>query len=90
MGNQLNNRISDVEDNTNAGIAGAMASAGIPQAYLPGKSMVAAAGSTYRGGTGFAVGVSSISDNGKWIVKGSMNANSSGHVGAILGAGYQW
>lgn len=67
-----------------------MAVAGLPQAYLPGKSMVAMSGATYRGATGVALGVSTITDNGKWVLKGAVNSNNKGHVGATIGAGYQW
>ncbi|MBF0804587.1 YadA-like family protein [Neisseria sp. 19428wB4_WF04] len=90
MGNQLNRRIDDVENRSNAGTATAMAVAGLPQAYLPGKSMVAVAGGTYRGESGYAVGYSSISDNGNWVIKGSATGNSRGHYGATAGVGYQW
>ncbi|MBR0573391.1 MULTISPECIES: YadA-like family protein [Pasteurellaceae] len=83
-------RVADDVKEIKAGVAGAMATAGLPQAYLPGHSMVAAAGSTYKGATAIALGVSTISDNRKWIVKGTVNSNSSGDVGATLGAGYQW
>ena len=90
MGNQLNQRIDGVEKRSNAGTAAAMAVAGLPQAYLPGKSMMAVSGSTYRGESGYAVGFSSISDNGNWIIKGSATGNSRGHYGATAGVGYQW
>ncbi|WP_373817048.1 YadA family autotransporter adhesin, partial [Neisseria dentiae] len=90
MGNQLNQRIDDVENSSNAGAATAMAVAGLPQAYMPGKSMVAVAGGVYRGESGYAVGYSSISDNGNWVIKGSATGNSRGHYGATAGVGYQW
>ena len=77
-------------DRANAGIAAAMATAGLPQAYLPGKSMVAAAGGVWRGESGFAIGVSTVSDNGKWVLKGSANTSSRGGAGGTIGAGYQW
>ena len=73
-----------------AGIAGAVATAGLPQAYTPGKNMVSAAGGTYKGETAIALGVSRISDNGKVVLKLTGNANSRGDVGASVGAGYQW
>ncbi|OSI07108.1 autotransporter NhhA [Neisseria animaloris] len=90
VGNHLNQRIEDTGRRANAGTASAMAMAGLPQAYLPGKSMVAVAGSTYRGESGYALGVSSISDNGNWIIKGTASGNSRGHYGATAGVGYQW
>lgn len=47
--NILNNRINKVDKDLRAGIAGANAAAGLPQAYIPGKSMVAVAAGTYKG-----------------------------------------
>ena len=67
-----------------------MASAGLPQAYLPGKSMIAMGVGAYQGRSAVAVGVSTISDNGYRVIKGSVNANNKGNVGATIGAGYQW
>ena len=90
VANNLNARINDVADDADAGTASAMATAGIPQAYLPGKSMVAVGASTYRGKQGYAVGFSAISDSGNWIIKGTASGNSRGHFGATVGAGYQW
>ena len=86
----LSNRIDEVDKNASAGSASAMAAAGLPQAYLPGKSMAAMAGATYRGESALAVGVSTITDNGKWVIKGTVNTNTQGHMGATIGAGYQW
>ena len=86
----LADRIHQVSRNADAGTASAMAMAGLPQAYLPGKSMIAAGASAYRGASAIAVGLSTISDNGKWILKGTISGNNRGHVGAAVGAGYQW
>ncbi len=88
--NALGNRVNINHDKAMGGVASAMATAGLPQAYLPGKSMIAMGGATYQGRTAVAVGLSTISDNGHWIIKGSLNSNSHGHVGATIGAGYQW
>ncbi|PJO78111.1 hypothetical protein GJV52_06620 [Neisseria brasiliensis] len=86
----VHNRIDGVESNANAGVAQAMATAGLPQAYLPGKSMMAIGGGVYRGETGYAIGFSSISDGGNWIVKGTASGNSRGNYGATAAVGYQW
>ncbi|MDO5355870.1 MAG: YadA-like family protein, partial [Conchiformibius sp.] len=88
--NQLGKRVNEITDNADAGVAAAMAAAGLPQAYLPGKSMVAVAGSTYRGKQGYAVGFSAITDGGNWIIKGTVSGHSKGKFGATVGAGYQW
>ena len=86
----LNNRIDNVDGNARAGIAQAIATAGLAQAYLPGKSMMAIGGGTYRGEAGYAIGYSSISDTGNWVVKGTASGNSRGHFGASTSVGYQW
>ncbi|HFC6155457.1 TPA: ESPR-type extended signal peptide-containing protein [Neisseria meningitidis] len=86
----LNNRIDNVDGNARAGIAQAIATAGLAQAYLPGKSMMAIGGGTYRGEAGYAIGYSSISDGGNWIIKGTASGNSRGHFGASASVGYQW
>ncbi|HII3826745.1 TPA: YadA-like family protein [Pasteurella multocida] len=88
--NILNNRINKVDKDLRAGIAGANAAAGLPQAYIPGKSMVAVAAGTYKGQNAIALGMSRISDNGKVIIKLTGNTNSRGDFGASIGAGYQW
>ena len=86
----LNNKVNEVAADAKAGTAAAMAVAGLPQAYLPGKSMMAVGGSVYRGESGYAIGYSTISDGGNWIVKGTATGNSRGHYGATVAVGYQW
>lgn len=86
----VHSRIDSVAKDAFGGTASAMASAGLPQAYMPGKSMVAIAGSTFKSQSAIALGVSSITDNGKWVIKGTVNSNSRGDFGATIGTGYQW
>ncbi|MBL5886368.1 YadA-like family protein [Lelliottia aquatilis] len=88
--NDLKNMVDDQKDKLSAGIAGAMAMAGLPQPYQPGASMVGLAGGTYQGESAIALGVSTISDNGKWVSKLSGTTNSRGDMGAAVGVGYQW
>jgi len=93
----VNNRLNRMEDQihrndhrASAGIAAALATAGLPQAYLPGKSMFSVAGSTWRGESGYAMGLSTVSDNGRWLLKGSVSGSSRGDYGATVGVGFQW
>ena len=90
MHSSLLSKIDTVEKEAQAGIAMAIATAGLPQAYIPGKSMMAMSAGTYRGQTGYALGVSHITNNGKWVVKATGSANSQGHFGGSVGVGYQW
>ena len=86
----LNRKIGSTAEDANAGVAMALAAASLPQAYLPGKSMMAIAGGTYRGEQGYAVGFSSVSDGGNWVIKANAASNTQGHYGAAVGAGYMW
>ena len=88
--NQIRGDLRKMDRDLRGSIAGTLATAGLPQAFSPGKSMVAAAASTYRGQSGLAIGVSRISDNGKVILKVTGNTNSRGDFGGTIGAGYQW
>ena len=88
--NQLKNMVNDQKDKLSAGIAGAMAMSSLPQPYSPGASMVGLGGGTYQGQSAVAFGVSTISDNGKWVTKVSGTTNSQGDFGASIGVGYQW
>ncbi|WP_375538839.1 YadA-like family protein [Klebsiella oxytoca] len=88
--NQLKNMVNDQKDKLSAGIAGAMAMSSLPQPYAPGASMVGLGGGTYQGQSAVAFGVSTISDNGKWVTKVSGTTNSQGDFGASIGVGYQW
>ena len=86
----IHNKINRNNKDLRAGIAGANAAAGLPQVYIPGKSMVAASAGTFKGQSAVAVGYSRASDNGKLILKLQGNANTRGDIGGSVGVGYQW
>ena len=86
----LGDQINGVAKDAYAGVANAIATASIPQVTMPGAKGVAVAGGTYHGQSSMAVGVSGMSDNGKWIFKGNLSTNTQGHLGAGVGALYQW
>ncbi|OFK89680.1 MULTISPECIES: YadA-like family protein [unclassified Eikenella] len=88
--NNLNQRIDKLEDNSNAGIAGGIAQSSIPQVTRAGASGIGVGTGYYGGQSAIAVGVSSISDGGNWIMKGSFSVNSQGRTGVGAGALYQW
>jgi autotransporter adhesin len=90
---QVQANVDKVSKEANAAAAGAMAMANLPQAAIPGKSMVAAgvAGvAGFDGQAALALGVSKLADNGRWIVLFSGTANSRGKVGVAAGVGFHW
>ena len=86
----LNGSIDKVDNRASAGVAAAMAMAGLPQAYEPGKSMAAVAAGSFRGESSIAVGVSTISEGGRWVYKLTGSTDSRGDAGVTIGAGMQW
>ncbi|WP_162616827.1 YadA family autotransporter adhesin [Aggregatibacter kilianii] len=95
--NALEGKVTNLEsklDKTRKDLKGIGASsaamASLPQAYLPGKSMLAVGTGTYEGASAIAVGYSKNSDSSKHVIKlnGSINTNSKASFGA--GYGYQW
>ncbi|MFB2588639.1 YadA family autotransporter adhesin, partial [Acinetobacter sp. c1-l78] len=88
--NQINQQLGDVAEDARAGTSAAMAMASLPQAYIPGKSMLTGGISTYRGQGAIAVGLSKLSDNGRWVLKLSGTADTKGNAGAAAGAGFHF
>ncbi|MEG9545236.1 YadA-like family protein, partial [Mannheimia sp. HC-2023] len=88
--NNINNKINRNQRESRAGIAGAAAIAGLPEIHLAGKSMVAAAASTYKGQNAVAVGYSRLSDNSKVKLKLSGSADTQGDFIGTVGVGYAW
>ena len=86
----LRGDLNRIDRDSRAGTASAAAMANLPQAYLPGKSMFAIATAGHRGQQGYAVGLSTLSEGGDWVLKGSVSGNSRGHVTYGAGVGYQW
>ena len=88
--NELGYKINEVEDDANAGVSAAMAMSSLPQAYIPGKSMVGGGIATYNGQSAVAIGVSKVSDNGRWVIKVNGTADTQGNAGGAVGAGFHF
>ncbi|VEB24241.1 YadA-like family protein [Avibacterium volantium] len=88
--NRLSNRIDRVERKANAGVAGALAVAGLVQTSRPGRSNIAVGVGHYGGENAIAVGVSTRSDNGKIGVRLSGTTSTRGDVGGAFSVGYEW
>ncbi len=86
----LRNKINDVDKDLRAGVAMAMAVGNLPQAYMPGKSIVGMSAGTYHGQGGFALGLSHATDNRQWVFKGAASVDTRGNFGGTLSAGYQF
>ncbi|OOH87232.1 hypothetical protein BMT54_10140 [Pasteurellaceae bacterium 15-036681] len=86
----LDTKIDKVNKEARAGVAGAVATASLPQVYMHGKSMVSASAGHYKNENAVAVGYSRASDNGKLVFKLNSSANTRGDFTVGTGIGYQW
>ena len=86
----LNNRINNVGRDAAAGTAAAIATANIPQAYAPNQGSVGAGVGTFNGQTAVAVGMSTVTPSGRWVLKANLTGNNRGDVGAGFGAAMVW
>ncbi|KQN09121.1 YadA family autotransporter adhesin [Sphingomonas sp. Leaf28] len=82
--------LRSVRRDSYAGTSGALAAAGLPQAYEAGKGMLAIGGGTYAGQSAVAVGMSKAFHDGHTVVKLSGTYDSQGKAGASGGIGYQF
>jgi autotransporter adhesin len=90
---QINNLHNEMDDNRRdlyGAVAGAIAMSSLPQAYLPGKSMAAAGLGNSGGESALAVGVSTLSDNGRWVMKLNGSVNTRSNYGVGVGVGFQF
>ncbi|WGZ35763.1 YadA-like family protein [Xylella fastidiosa subsp. pauca] len=82
--------VGNLRRETSGGVAAAIATANLPQAYVQGRGMTSVGVSSYQGQSAIAVGVSAVSESGHWVFKFSGSANTRSHVGVGAGVGYQW
>ncbi|WP_164992074.1 ESPR-type extended signal peptide-containing protein [Burkholderia stabilis] len=84
-----NRAINQVAKNAYAGIAAAMAMPNMTPSG-PGKTVVAAGGATYKGGSAVAAGATYRSRDGKWLMNGALSVTSTGDAGARAQVGYEF
>ena len=52
--------------------------------------MIGVGAGTYGGESAVSVGVSRLSDNGRWVIQGKVTGDSQSNFGAGIGAGWHW
>jgi autotransporter adhesin len=86
----LQGDLSRVGNRANAGIASAIAAASLPQPYAPDQSSLGVGLGSFHGEAGIAVGLSKITESGRYILKANVSSDSRGDFGAGVGAGIVW
>lgn len=80
--------LHDQRREARAGVAGANAIAIIPQAYQPGQSSIGMGVGGFKHEGAVAVGVSHISESGRWVSKAGLNYDTRRNFGAAIGLSY--
>lgn len=88
--NNVYNKLGEYKKRASAGTASAMAIGNMPQSTIPGKGMVSLGSGFYDGQSAMAIGLSKMSDDGKWVVKGSASYDSQEKAGAALSVGFHF
>ncbi|WP_017806003.1 YadA-like family protein [Avibacterium paragallinarum] len=90
VASNINQQLNNLSQNISGVAASSAAMANLPQAYLPGKSMVAVSTGYHKGQSAIALGVSRIADNGNLIIRASASHNTQNDFTGGIGVGYQW
>lgn len=82
--------VDTVGKRANGGVASAMAMASLPQAYQPNQNAAAVAFGNYHGQTSVAVGLSTITESGRYVFKVNATSTTNGDTGVGMGAAVVW
>ncbi|WP_304341998.1 YadA family autotransporter adhesin, partial [Campylobacter ureolyticus] len=88
--NDVYGKLGEYKKDASAGTASALAVGNLPQATIPGKGMVSLGSGFYDGQSAMAIGLSKMSDSGKWVFKGSASYDSQDKAGAALSVGFHF
>lgn len=85
---EIRKELHDNRREARAGIAGANAIAAIPQPHAPGQTAIGVGVGYFKNEGAAAVGVSHISNSGKWVSKAGINVDTRRNIGLGLGLSY--
>ncbi|MBQ7675272.1 MAG: YadA-like family protein, partial [Campylobacter sp.] len=88
--NNLAQQLGDARKEARSGTASAIAIGNLPQSTMPGKGMLSVGTGYYKDEGALSLGLSKMSDNGKWIFKSSLSYDTQENVGAGLSLGFHF
>ncbi|WLH29941.1 YadA-like family protein [Pseudomonas canadensis] len=83
-------RVGQMSQDVYAGVASAMAMAGLPAASSSGKSMLAIATAVYENQPAVAVGLTARSRSGRWTYGATGTGTARGDYAVTMAVGYHW
>lgn len=88
--NYTDQQINQMGKKAYAGTASALATANVPQAYQPNQSTFGVGIGNYHGQSAISVGMSTITESGRYIFKASATGSQQDGFGVGVGAGMAW
>ncbi|MBQ9293197.1 MAG: YadA-like family protein, partial [Campylobacter sp.] len=88
--NNLAQQLGEAKKEYRGGIASAIAIGNLPQSTIPGKGMLSVGTGYFKDEGSLSLGLSKMSDNGKWIFKSSLSYDTQENVGAGLSLGFHF
>jgi len=86
----LGNDMWNVQRESRAGTASAIAMAGLVQAYEAGDNLMSVGMGSFQGEYSLAMGLSGVTDNGKYLYKAQASSNTRKDFGFSVSAGWRW
>ncbi|MDQ8757881.1 YadA-like family protein [Sphingosinicella sp. LHD-64] len=86
----LGRDMDSLRRDSEAGTAGALAAASLPQAVDAGRGMIAFGTGLFQGEGAFAMGLSTRTDNGRAVIRAGATIDTRGRAGANAGVGIQF
>jgi autotransporter adhesin len=86
----LDFELDDLRRDSEAGTAGALAAAALPQAFRPGGGMVAIGAGTFQGESAIALGASTVLNDGRTVLRIGATLDTRSRAGANAGVGWSF
>jgi len=86
----LQQRLSRFDESMSAGIASALAIGNMPQPTEAGKNMLSLGTATYNGQQALAIGISAVTSDNKYVIKGALSTNTDSDTSGAVSVGLQW
>lgn len=86
----VNDRFNRMDKSLNAGVASALAIGNLPQPTESGRNMLSLGTASHNGQQALAIGLSSVTPDGKYVIKGAFSTNTDSDASGAVSVGFQW
>lgn len=87
---RLERDLTRFDESANAGVASALAIGNLPQPTQAGRNMLSVGSATHNGQQAIAVGLSTVTLDNKYVIKGGFSTNTNKDASGSIAVGLQW